>query len=191
MSTSPKAALLEEYALLAQALAPSSRLRILEPLAKSERGAERIAAKTGPSITNCAQHLQQLRRAGLVASRREGKAVICRLTDPRTAALMAMPHEVAEGNLARVGEILHGLAGGAEVPEPASRADLAARLSEGLAAILPLLEPGVEIVTCCRVPYCIHAHQAAAALRRMGRSARQLEGGLPDWRAEGRAVACL
>ncbi len=219
MSTSPKAALLEEFALVAQALAAPARLMILEQLAQAERGVEGIAAKTGLSVANCSQHLQQLRRAGLVTSRREGKAVIYRLTDPRTVALMAMLHELAERNLARVGDILRGLAGGTEPPEPISRADLAARLAEGsvtlldlrpadefaaghipgalnvpvegLAAILPVLEPGVEIVAYCRGPYCVYAHQAVAALRRMGRVAWRLEGGLPDWRAEGRVVACL
>lgn len=219
MSTSPKAALLEEYALVAQALAAPARLMILEQLAQVERGVEGLAVRTGLSVANCSQHLQQLRRAGLVTSRREGKAVVYRLTDSRTVVLMELLHQVAERNLAQVGAILRGLAGGADLPEPVSRDDLAGRLAEGsvtlldvrpadefaaghipgarnvtldgLAAILPTLAQGVEVVAYCRGPYCVYAHQAVAALRRMGLSARRLEGGLPDWRAEGRAVACL
>ncbi|MGR3703182.1 MAG: rhodanese-like domain-containing protein [Paracoccaceae bacterium] len=45
-----------------------------------------------------------------------------------------------------------------------------------------------EIVAYCRGPYCIYAHQAVAALRRHGFNARRLEGGLPEWRADGFAV---
>lgn len=217
MSTSPKLALLEEYALVARALSAPARLMLLEQLAQGERGVEGLAEKTGLTLANCSQHLQQLRRAGLVTSRREGKAMIYRLTDARTLGLMDLLRRVAERNLAQVERILRGLSGGAEPPEPVSRADLAARLAEGtvtlldvrpadeyaaghipgalnvslaeLDRILPALAPDTEIVAYCRGPYCLYAHEAVAALRSLGLKARRLEGGLPEWRAEGRAVA--
>ncbi|MBD3763223.1 MAG: metalloregulator ArsR/SmtB family transcription factor [Rhodobacterales bacterium] len=217
MSTSPKSALLAEYALVARALSAPARLMLLEQLAQAERGVDSLAEKTGLTVANCSQHLQQLRRAGLVTSRRDGKAVIYRLTDARTLDLMDLLRLIAERNLAQVDRILRGLSGGAEAPEPVSRADLAQRLAEGavtvldvrpadeyaaghipgaihatladLDRILPALPPGAEIVACCRGPYCLYAHQAVAALRRQGLNARRLEGGLPEWRAEGRAVA--
>jgi len=84
VSTSPKKALLEEYALVARALSAPARLSILEQLAQGERGVEALAEKTGLTIANCSQHLQQLRRSGLVTSRRDGKAVIYRLTDVKS-----------------------------------------------------------------------------------------------------------
>jgi ArsR family transcriptional regulator len=213
---SAKAALLEEYALVARALSAPARLVILEQLAQGERAVEGLAAKTGLTVANCSQHLQQLRRAGLVTSRREGKAVIYRLTDPRTLALMDLLRLVAERNLAEVERILRGLSGGEDAPEPVSRADLAARLAEGsvtvldvrpadeyaaghipgavnvtlegLDRILPSLAPGVEIVAYCRGPYCVYAYQAVAALRSRGLNARRMEGGLPEWREEGRII---
>lgn len=217
MSTSPKLALLAEYALVARALSAPARLMILEQLAQGERGVEALAAKTDLTLANCSQHLQQLRRAGLVASRRAGKAVIYRLTDTRTLALMDLLRIVAERNLAQVERILRGLSGGADAPEPVSRADLAARLAEGsvtvldirpadefaaghipgarnatlsgLERLLPTLASDAEIVAYCRGPYCIYAHQAVAALRRHGLNARRLDGGLPEWREDGRPVA--
>lgn len=216
MSISPKAALLEEYALVARALSAPARLAILEQLAQGERGVEALAERTGLSLANCSQHLQQLRRSGLVTSRREGKAVIYRLTDPRTLELMGLLGIVAERNLAKVTGILRGLAQGVEMPEPVSRAELAARLAEGSVTVLdvrphdeyaaghipgashvtlaeidtmiPRLAPETEIVAYCRGPYCVYAHQAVAALRRHGLAARRLDGGLPEWRAEGRPV---
>lgn len=216
MSISPKLALLEEYALVARALSATARLMLLEQLAQGERGVEALADKTGLTVANCSQHLQQLRRAGLVTSRRDGKAVIYRLTDAKTLALMDLLRIVAERNLAQVERILRGLSGGEDAPEPVSRADLAARLAEGsvivldvrpadeyaaghipgalnatlaqLEQILPVLAPDAEIVAYCRGPYCVYAHQAVATLRRHGLNARRLEGGLPEWREDGRPV---
>lgn len=57
-----------------------------------------------------------------------------------------------------------------------------------LERLLPTLDPGAEIVAYCRGPYCIYAHQAVAALRRQGLNARRMEGGLPEWREDGRPV---
>ena len=216
MSISPKLALLEEYALVARALSTPARLSLLEQLAQGERGVEALAEKTGLTVANCSQHLQQLRRSGLVTSRRDGKAVIYRLTDAKTLELMDLLRIIAERNLTKVERILRGLSGEEEPPEPLSRADLAARLIEGsvtvldvrprdeyaaghipgalnatlaeLEQILPKLAPDVEIVAYCRGPYCVYAHQAVAALRRQGFRARRLDGGLPEWREEGRDV---
>ena len=216
MSTSPKTALLEEYALVARALSAPARLSLLEQLAQGERGVEALADKTGLTVANASQHLQQLRRAGLVTSRRDGKAVIYRLTDAKTLELMDLLRIVAERNLAQVERILRGLAGGEDTPEPVSRADLAERLKDGavtvldvrpsdeytaghipgalnaaleeLEQMLPTLAPDAEIVAYCRGPYCVYAHQAVATLRRHGLNARRLAGGLPEWREDGRPV---
>ena len=216
MSIEAKTALLRDYALVAQALASPARLALLEQLAQGERGVEGLAAKTGLSLANGSQHLQQLRRAGLVTSRRDGKAVIYRLTDETTLRLMDLLRLVAERNLEEVAQILRGLSGEGEAPDPVGRADLAARMALGavtildlrpadefaaghiptarnisltaLETILPDLAQDAEIVAYCRGPYCIYAHQAVAALRRHGFNARRLEGGLPEWRADGFAV---
>ena len=216
MSTSPKAALLEEYALVARALSAPARLILLEQIAQGERGVEALAQKTGLTLANTSQHLQHLRRAGLVTPRRDGKSVLYRLSDGRTLALLDLLRVVAERNLAQVERILRGLSDGADAPEPVSRDDLAARLAEGsvilldirppdefamghipgaqnvtlsdLDRLVPGLAPGAEIVAYCRGPYCVYAHQAVAALRKRGVNARRLDGGLPEWREDGRAV---
>jgi ArsR family transcriptional regulator len=216
LSISPKLALLEEYALVARALSAPARLMLLEQLAQGERGVEALAEKTGLTIANCSQHLQQLRRAALVTSRRDGKAVIYRLTDANTLTLMDILRIVAERNLAQVERILRGLSGGEDAPEPVSREDLAARIAEGSVTVLdvrpadeytaghipgalnmtltdierivPMLDPAAEIVAYCRGPYCVYAHQAVTALRKRGFTARRLDGGLPEWREDGRPV---
>jgi ArsR family transcriptional regulator len=216
MSISPKAALLEEYALVARALSAPARLMLLEQIAQAERGVEALADKTSLTIANASQHLQALRRAGLVTSRREGKSIIYRLSDARTLALMDLIRVVAERNLAQVERILRGLSDGADATEPVSREELAQRMAEGSVTILdvrpadefamghipgarnvtladlekiaPMLDPAIEIVAYCRGPYCVYAHQAIAELRKRGLKARRLEGGFPEWREDGRLV---
>ncbi len=210
-----KLALLEEYALIARALGSPHRMMLLEQLAQGERGVEALARKIGATVANCSQHLQQLRRAGLVTSRRAGKAVIYRLTDDKTLVLMDLLGRIARQNLAVVNEILQDLTQG-RAPEPITRAELAARLDEGsvtlfdmrpedefamghipgalqvdpgrLDAVVATLTPSTEIVAYCRGPYCLYAHQAVARLRQLGLAARRLDGGLPEWRADGRPV---
>lgn len=216
MSTSLKTALLEEYALVARALSAPARLSLLEILAQGEHGVEALAEKAGLSIANCSQHLQQLRRAALVTSRRNGKAVIYRLTDAKTLALMDSLRIVSERNRAQVAQILRGLTDCEDAPEPVSRDELATLLADGavtlldmrpadeyanahilgarnitladLKKILPTIIPDTQIVAYCRGPYCIYAYQAVAALRKFGLNAKRLDGGFPEWRQEGRAV---
>ena len=211
----PKLALLEEYALIARALGAPHRMMLLEQLAQGERGVEALADKVGVSVANCSQHLQQLRRAGLVTSRRAGKAVIYRMTDDKTLVLMDLLGQIARQNLSVVDDILQGLSGGA-APEPIGRAELAARLKEGSITLLDMrpqdefamghipgavqvdlsrldamaatLNHATEIIAYCRGPYCVYAHQAVARLRQLGLSAGRLDGGLPEWRADGRQV---
>ena len=178
---------------------------------------EALADKTGLTFANASQHLQALRRAGLVTSRRSGKSVIYRLSDARTLALMDLIRVVAERNLAQVERILRGLSDGADSPEPVTRDELAARLKEGLVTlfdvrppdefgmghipgaqnlsladldrIAPTLDLNAEIVAYCRGPYCVYAHQAVTILRKRGLNARRLDGGLPEWREDGRPLA--
>jgi rhodanese-related sulfurtransferase/DNA-binding MarR family transcriptional regulator len=211
----PKLALLEEYALIARAFGAPHRMMLLEQLAQGERGVEALAEKVGVTVANCSQHLQQLRRAGLVTSRRAGKAVIYRMTDDKTLVLMDLLGRIAQQNLSVVDDILQELSDGT-VSEPITRSELAARLKEGsvtlfdmrpedefamghipgavqvdlstLDAMAATLSGATEIIAYCRGPYCVYAHQAVARLRQLGLDARRLDGGLPEWRAAGLPV---
>jgi rhodanese-related sulfurtransferase/predicted transcriptional regulator len=217
MSTSPKLALLEEFTKLSRAMGNPSRLMILEQLAQGERGVDIMADKVGLPIANCSQHLQTLRRAGLVTSRRDGKSVIYRLTDTQTLILMDTLRLVAERNLAAVELIVRGLSDGTEPPEAITRDELVLRLRDGSVTLIDVrpsdeyhlahlpgalnipmtalydrladLDLAQEIVAYCRGPYCVYAREAVAALRKHGFRARRMNGGLPEWRADGRAVS--
>src|SRR4029079_12376142 len=70
-----------QYARIGKALGNPARLEILELLAQSERTVESLADQLRLSTANTSQHLQVLRGAGLVETRREGLHIHYRLAD--------------------------------------------------------------------------------------------------------------
>lgn len=217
MSTSPKQALYAEFAGLARALGHAHRLELIEHLAQGERGVEALAVRTGLSVANASQHLQQLRRAGLVASRRDGKFVLYSLADDGVLDLLAALHYVAERRIAEVERILRGYFAERDCMEPVSREELLARSRAGLVTVLDVrppdefamghlpgainipieelearlaeLDPGQEVVAYCRGAYCVLSFEAVDRLRARGYRARRLEDGYPEWKAAGLEVA--
>jgi rhodanese-related sulfurtransferase/DNA-binding transcriptional ArsR family regulator len=216
MSTGPKQALYSEFASVARALGSPHRLEILEHLAQGERGVEALAERVGLSVANTSQHLQQLRRAGLVASRRDGKFVLYRLSDDRVLRLTADLSDVAQRNLAEVDRVRRTYFNDRDNMEPVTREELMKRSRDGLVIVLdvrppdefevghlpgainiPLnelearlgdLNPAQEIVAYCRGPWCVLSFEAVASLRARGFTARRLEDGFPEWRAAGLPV---
>lgn len=217
MSTpSPKLALLVQFAAVAKTLGHAHRLDLLEQLAQGERSVDVLAQRTGLSIANASQHLQHMRRAGLVANRREGKFIFYRLSDDAVLELLAALRRIAERNVAEVERVVRSYFDKRDNLEPVSREELVERAKAGTATILdvrpedefalghlpgavniPLrdlqerlaeLDPAQEIVAYCRGPYCVLSYEAVAQLRARGFKARRLEDGLPEWRATGLPV---
>jgi ArsR family transcriptional regulator len=216
MSIGPKQALFTEFASIARALGSAHRLEILEHLAQGECGVEALAERVGLTVANASQHLQHLKRAGLVEARRDGKFVLYRLGDERVLALLGMLFEVGERNLAEVDRILREYFTVRDSMEPVTRMELMERTRAGLVTVLdvrpadefeaghlpgavniPLkelegrlaeLDPSQEIVAYCRGPYCVLSFEAVASLRARGFRVRRLEDGLPEWRAAGLPV---
>ena len=109
MSTpSPKHALFAQFAAIAKSLGHAHRLELLEQLAQGERSVEVLADRTGLSIANASQHLQHLRRSGLVDHRRGGKFIYYRLADYGVLDLLAALGGIAERNLAEVQQVMCG-----------------------------------------------------------------------------------
>jgi len=212
-SESPKQALFAQFAMVAKAVAHPHRLALLEQLAQGERSVEVLADRTGVSIANASQHLQHMRRAGMVTARRDGKFVYYRLADDAVLDLLAALRRIAERNVAEVERIVRSYFNDRDALEPVSREELLQRSRAGAVTVLdvrpedefalghlpgavniPLRElesrlaefdPAHEIVAYCRGPYCVLSYEAVAALRASGFKARRLEDGLPEWRAAG------
>lgn len=214
--TVPKRRLFAQFAAVARALGHEHRLELLEALAQSERSVEALAARAGQSVANTSQHLQQLRRAGLVDTRREGKHVIYRLKGDAVLALITALQQVAERNLAEVQQIVATYFTSRDSLDAISRQDLLRRLAEGDVIVLDVRPedefasghvPGAinipvaalnremaslprekEIVAYCRGPYCVLSFDAIEALRSQGFRVRRLEDGFPEWKAAGLTV---
>ena len=214
---SPKAQMFEQFALVAKAVGHGNRLELVEHMAQGERSVENLAGLSGLSVANASQHLQRLRRAGLVMLRRAGTHIYYRLADDEILALIAVMRRVAERNLAEVDRVVSGYYHARDSLEPVSRRELLRRMREEAVTILdarPMAEymtghvPGArnimpaeleerlvelggdrEIVAYCRGAYCVFSFEAVALLRRHGFKARRLEEGFPEWKAAGLPIA--
>src|ERR1051326_1294201 len=102
----PKQARFAQFAAVAKSLGHAHRLELLEQLAQGERSVEVLADRTGLSIANASQHLQQMRRAGLVTNRRDGKFAYYRLADDTVLELLAAMRRIAERNIAEVERVV-------------------------------------------------------------------------------------
>src|ERR1051325_10877027 len=101
-----KDALFGEFARIGKAVASGRRLEILDLLAQAERSVEELAEETSQSVANISQHLQVLRQAQLVATRRDGNFVRYRLANERVTRLWLALREVGESQLAEVGRLV-------------------------------------------------------------------------------------
>ena len=210
---SPKKALFNEFAAIARALGSEHRLDLLEHLAQGERSVETLAERTGIAFASVSQHLQALRKARLVEARRDGRRVLYSVADDAVLRLVASLREVAERQVVEVERIVAGYFRDRDNFEPVSRKKLASRMKAGLVTVLDVRPedefasghvPGAinvplsqlrkrlkelprkqEIVAYCRGPWCVLAFEAVALLRKKGRTARRLDGGLPEWRLAG------
>jgi|TARA_R110000803_G_scaffold88774_1_gene155729 rhodanese-related sulfurtransferase/DNA-binding transcriptional ArsR family regulator len=210
---SPKQAIFEHVAAFARALGAPARLDLLEHLAQGEASVETLATRTMLSIANTSQHLQTLRRSGLVKTRRDGRHILYALSDDAIVGLVDTLSDVAERHVAEIDRVRRDWFDARDMMEPVTREDLIARMKDGLVTVLdvrpadeasiarlpgavniPLAEletrlgelaPDREIVAYCRGPWCVLAFEAVSKLREKGFRARRLEGGLPQWRAAG------
>src|SRR5437016_14641468 len=107
-SYSPKRVLFDSFAEVAKALSHGSRLEILEQLAQGERSVEGLADRTGLSVANAAQHLRLMQRAAVLASRREGKHVLDRLSGPSVLHLVAALRKGAAREPAAARDVISG-----------------------------------------------------------------------------------
>lgn len=215
-SESPKRLLFRQFAAIAKAVAHEHRLELLEALAQGERSVETLANRTGLSLANASQHLQQMRRAGLIEARRSAKFVYYRLSDAAVLDLIASLSRIGERHVAEVDRIVRSYFQSRDALEPVSRAELVARMKAGDVQVLdvrpedefamghvrgainvPLdklkkrlaaLDPNREVVAYCRGPFCVLSFEAVAELRRRGFKVRRLEDGLPEWQAAGLPV---
>jgi rhodanese-related sulfurtransferase/DNA-binding transcriptional ArsR family regulator len=211
-----KRELYQSIAKVAQALASGNRLQLLEFMAQGERSVDALAAMAGVTVANASQHLQALRRAGLVTARKDGQRVYYRVAGDDVVRLYDGLRVVAESRLAEVRQLVNEFLGDRGALEPVLAEELLARAKKGLVTVLDVRPreefeaghlPGAvnipidrleselarlpkkrEVVAYCRGPYCLMSFDAVLKLRQRGWKARRLNEGYPEWKAAGRPI---
>jgi rhodanese-related sulfurtransferase len=209
-----KERLYEQFARVGTALGSRQRLELLDLLAQAPRHVDALAAELETPVANVSQHLQALRAARLVETERQGTKVIYRLADDSVLGLWLALRTVADRRLSEVSQVVEEYATDRDPSEQLSRDELEAKLPRGrhtlvdvrptleyesghlqgaisipieqLAKRLSTLPRDRRIIVYCRGTYCQFADRAVSILRRRGFDAIRLEGGWPEWRAEGR-----
>lgn len=212
-----KDALYEQFARIGKAVTSPRRIELLELLAQGERSVESLAGVAGIGITSTSAHLQVLRGARLVASRRDGTRILYRLADEEVLELIDVVRRLARARLSEVDDVVEAYFSARDTLTPVGRDDLLARSERAEVVVLdvrpaeefeaghipgamsiPLgelrerlgeLPRDVEVVAYCRGPYCVLAPQAVELLAEQGIRARRLDEGLPEWRLAGLPVA--
>jgi rhodanese-related sulfurtransferase len=211
-----KEALYEQFARLGKALASPRRIELLDLLCQGERTVEALAEAARMGVTNTSAHLQVLRAARLVETRREGVKVYYRLADEEVCRFFFALRDLARARLAEVEQVVRDYLEARDELEPVSRQALLERLGRGDVTVLDVRPPeefaaghipgarsvplpelerrldelprDVEVVAYCRGPYCVLAPEALGILRAAGFRARRLEDGFPEWRLAGLPV---
>jgi DNA-binding transcriptional ArsR family regulator len=205
---SPKSQLFEVVARTGKALGSGKRLELLDLLAQMERSVQELAQAADLNVTTASAHLQVLRDAGLVASRRDGTRIYYRLAGPEVATLVADLCRLAETHRPEVQAALRTFAvdddvrvlSRAELLDASTHGDvvvLDVRPAEEFAAghlrgarSIPLVELAgrldeipmdAEVVAYCRGRYCVLSHDAVRLLQASGRRAALSAEGILDW----------
>lgn len=218
-SDEKRSRLFDELAVVGKAFGSPKRLELVELLAQGERTVEALARAAGMGMSTVSAHLQVLKLANLVRTRREGTKVFYRLAGDDVAQLYAAMRSVARERSADVSQALEAyldLPGSGEVGL-VTRAELEQMLAAGEVALLDVRPseeylaghiPGARsapldtlsaevdtlretraVVAYCRGSFCVMAHDAVRILGGAGVEAKRLEDGMLEWRTAGLPVA--
>jgi rhodanese-related sulfurtransferase/predicted transcriptional regulator len=206
-------ALHEQLAKMGHALSSPQRLRLLNLLCQCERTVETIAQAMSLSIATVSHHLQQLRRARLVVTRKVGRFVTYALADPEVTEFWLRYRDFCAKRLPELSLMDTALTAERKKRGSVDREALKKLLKSGKAVLLDLrpeleydaghlpdaiscpidhlaecikkLPIGKTIVLYCRGRYCVLGDMAQEQLVARGITALQLNDGVIEWASAG------
>ncbi|NIP25102.1 metalloregulator ArsR/SmtB family transcription factor [candidate division KSB1 bacterium] len=209
----------EQFAKIAMAFSAPKRLEIIDVLAQGERDVESLSKQVAMTVANTSRHLQVLKNARLVESRREGVRIVYRLAGPEVLAGWKTLQSLAEKRSAELKEITRLYFEERDELEPITLGELTQRAEEHGVLLLDVRPeeeyrnghiPGAisiplsdlknrldeiprdrQVVAYCRGPYCVLSAEAMAILRNAGFRAFRLREGMPEWQQAGQPVETL
>ncbi len=211
MSTNTyKERIYQEFSRVALALAHPKRLELMDLLSQRAFGVEELSREIGMSIASTSQHLQVLKSARIVSTRRQGNFIYYSIADESILRLLAGVKEVAHRQFAEIDRILHDFKQEKELLDcltldaflQKSRSEevvlLDVRPADEFAAghipgaiSMPVAElpsrlaelpRDSSIVAYCRGPLCVMAADAVKILRENAFQAQRMEEGVVEWK---------
>jgi DNA-binding transcriptional ArsR family regulator/rhodanese-related sulfurtransferase len=203
-----KATIYNAMADVVKALANGRRLELVELIAQGEHPVERLARMTGMGVTTTSSHLQTLKQAGLVKTRRDRSTIYYRLAGDDVAELYVAAKRAGLRRSAKLRETVGSYMGQIDTDRPTALIEPSAVTSQmtvvdvrpreefdaghfpGSVSIpLPDLEDrygeipaGAEVVVYCRGEFCRMAREAAQWLCGRGIAAKAMDEGIIEWR---------
>lgn len=206
-----KSTLYEQLAKVTKALSNPHRLEILDLLAQGSFSVEYIAEQASMSVANASQHLQVLKKSGLVDTSRDGKYIYYQLFDDRVLETWRALRQLGFSRNYEIIELLEDYRKQKDQLNLISSNELLKKLKKNEVYLIDVrpnkeynighikqanslphkqlqermqeLPTGREIVAYCRGPLCLMADDAVELLIQNGFSASRLEKGFPDWAA--------
>lgn len=203
----------EQLARVAEAFSSPKRLELIDILAQGERDVESLAKQVSMTVANTSRHLQILKNARLVETRKEGVRKFYALADDDVMRCWISLRSLAEKRIAEIRDIARIFFEERDRVEPITKEELLARTrKKGVVVIdvrpeeeyrrghiagalsIPLPELGQrlgeiprgrDVVAYCRGPYCVLSAEAMAILTKAGFRAARLKDGFPEWRLAG------
>jgi rhodanese-related sulfurtransferase len=208
-----KDAIYDQFSRVGKAVSAPKRLELLDVLCQGPRTVEALADQVAISVANASQHLQVLRAARLVDTKRKGLYVEYRLADDQVCWFFQALRGLAESRLAEVEQVTRQYLEARGAMEGVDEDELLRRVRNGevtildvrpteeyraghipgaLSVPLPTLKKQLAelprsraVVAYCRGPYCVMAIEAVELLRTRGFRAHRMEHGVVEWRARG------
>lgn len=210
--------LYDQFARIGKAVSNGHRIALLDFLAQGERCVESLAKLAGLSVANTSRHLQHLKEAGLVRTRKEGQFVHYRLADDDVLKFLKVLRNIAEHERVAINRLIDSYLADRKGLEPITVRELMERAHEGHDVTILDVRPRDEyeaghingainvpleelrdnlehlpkdslIVAYCRGPYCMLGYDAVDFLRESGFRAVRLAEGFPEWKLSGFPVA--
>jgi len=204
------------FAAVARAMGSAPRLELLDLLVQRPFTVDALARGIARPFPSTSQHLQVLRRANLVTTRRIGTSIEYALAPGVSDVLVAL-RRLATVRSAEVQRATQEWFAEAGAPETIDRDALLPLLRQDGAVLVDVRPPDeydrghiagainvpvdclvdrilelphdALIVATCRGPYCAFAADAVRILRSHGLKAVRFEDGVAEWEVDGGAIA--